>query len=335
MDAANARESMREIELDLAEGADAVMIKPALAYLDIIRRARDRFDCPIAAYNVSGEYAMVKAAERNGWIDGKRVTCEILTGIVRAGADWILTYHAKEAAVWFADGTFRLKRRTAHSRALFREAKKLLPGGVDSPVRSFASVGGEPVLRPKRETTRSSATPTATSISTTSCRTDRSSSATRSARSSGGALGGAARHVVRRSNRARSDARPARPEGLPSMEKLPLRLVGGHDAVRVARGFTKRDLIVKADGGYHGHADSFLVAAGSGLATLGIAGVPGVPAALAEKTIVIPYNDVAGLADAFTAIRARWRRSSSSRLRRTSGSSSDRGLPCESSGADP
>jgi porphobilinogen synthase len=106
MDAANAREAMREIELDLAEGADAVMVKPALSYLDTIARARRRFDCPIAAYNVSGEYAMVKAAGRNGWIDEKRVTCEILTSIVRAGADWILTYHAKEAAGWLADGTF-------------------------------------------------------------------------------------------------------------------------------------------------------------------------------------------------------------------------------------
>jgi porphobilinogen synthase len=106
MDAGNAREAMREIELDLREGADAVMVKPALAYLDTISRARERFDCPIAAYNVSGEYAMVRAAGRNGWIDEKRVTCEILTSIVRAGADWILTYHAREAAQWLADGTF-------------------------------------------------------------------------------------------------------------------------------------------------------------------------------------------------------------------------------------
>ena len=106
MDAANSREAMREIELDLREGADAVMVKPALSYLDILARARERFDCPIAAYNVSGEYAMVRAAGRNGWIDEKRVTCEILTSIVRAGADWILTYHAKEAARWLADGTF-------------------------------------------------------------------------------------------------------------------------------------------------------------------------------------------------------------------------------------
>ncbi len=106
MDAGNAREALREIELDLREGADAVMVKPALAYLDTIARARDRFDCPIAAYNVSGEYAMVRAAGRNGWIDEKRVVCEILTSIVRAGADWILTYHAREAAEWLADGSF-------------------------------------------------------------------------------------------------------------------------------------------------------------------------------------------------------------------------------------
>ena len=106
MDAGNAREAMREIELDLAEGADAVMVKPALSYLDVIQRARARFDCPIAAYNVSGEYAMVKAAGRNGWIDEKRTVCEILTSIVRAGADWILTYHAKDAAGWLVDGTF-------------------------------------------------------------------------------------------------------------------------------------------------------------------------------------------------------------------------------------
>ncbi len=100
MDPANRREAMREIALDLQEGADAVMVKPALAYLDVIREARERFDAPIAAYNVSGEYAMVKAASSNGWIDEKRIVMEILTGIVRAGADFVLTYHAKDAARW-------------------------------------------------------------------------------------------------------------------------------------------------------------------------------------------------------------------------------------------
>jgi porphobilinogen synthase len=106
MDAANAREAMREIALDIEEGADIVMVKPALAYLDVIARARQRFDVPIAAYNVSGEYAMVKAAGRLGWIDEKRVTCEILTAIVRAGADLVLTYHARDAASWIKEGTF-------------------------------------------------------------------------------------------------------------------------------------------------------------------------------------------------------------------------------------
>jgi porphobilinogen synthase len=104
MDGANRREAMREIALDLEEGADAVMVKPALAYLDVIRDARERFDAPIAAYNVSGEYAMVKAAAANGWIDEKRIVLEILTGIVRAGADFVLTYHAADAARWLREG---------------------------------------------------------------------------------------------------------------------------------------------------------------------------------------------------------------------------------------
>ncbi len=102
MDPANAREAMTEIAIDLDEGADFVIVKPALAYLDIIRQARDRFDVPIIAYNVSGEYAMIKAAARLGWIDERRVTLETLTAIKRAGAGRIITYHAKEAARWLA-----------------------------------------------------------------------------------------------------------------------------------------------------------------------------------------------------------------------------------------
>ena len=98
MDPPNAREALREIEADIAEGADIAMVKPALAYLDVLSQARQRFDLPLAAYNVSGEYAMVHAAARNGWIDGPRVALEILTSIKRAGADMIITYHAKEAA---------------------------------------------------------------------------------------------------------------------------------------------------------------------------------------------------------------------------------------------
>jgi porphobilinogen synthase len=100
MDPPNVREAMKEIALDLEEGADAVMVKPALAYLDVIRAARERFDVPLAAYNVSGEYSMVKAAAANGWLDERRVTLEVLTGIVRAGADMVITYHAKDVARW-------------------------------------------------------------------------------------------------------------------------------------------------------------------------------------------------------------------------------------------
>src|SRR5205823_2917352 len=95
MDPANAREALKEVALDLEEGADMIMVKPALPYLDVIRRVREEFSVPVGAYNVSGEYAMVKAAAQNGWLDEKRVVLEILTGIQRAGADIILTYHAK------------------------------------------------------------------------------------------------------------------------------------------------------------------------------------------------------------------------------------------------
>lgn len=101
MDSANALEALREVELDIMQGADIVMVKPALAYLDIIRAVKEKFNFPTAAYNVSGEYSMVKEAARKGLIDEKNMVLEILTSIKRAGADMIITYHAKEAARWF------------------------------------------------------------------------------------------------------------------------------------------------------------------------------------------------------------------------------------------
>ena len=103
MDPANSRMAMREIESDISEGPDIVLVKPALSYLDVIRRARDRFDHPLAAYNVSGEYSMIKAAAEKGWVDEKSATIELLTAIQRAGADITLTYHAKEVARWLKD----------------------------------------------------------------------------------------------------------------------------------------------------------------------------------------------------------------------------------------
>jgi len=103
MDPANADEAVREIEADIAEGADVVMVKPALPYLDVIRVAKEATGFPMAAYNVSGEYAMVKAAVQNGWLDERKTTLEVLTAIRRAGADLILSYHAKDAADWLRE----------------------------------------------------------------------------------------------------------------------------------------------------------------------------------------------------------------------------------------
>jgi len=103
VDPPNVREALREIEDDVAGGADIIMVKPALAYLDVIAAARSRFDLPLAAYNVSGEYAMVKAAAANGWIDERRAALEVLTAIRRAGAGILITYHAKDAARWLAE----------------------------------------------------------------------------------------------------------------------------------------------------------------------------------------------------------------------------------------
>ena len=104
MDPGNAREALKEVELDLAEGADIIMVKPALAYLDIVHEVRQRINRPVATYNVSGEYAMVKAAAQNGWIDEKRIVMETLLSMKRAGSDMIITYHALDAARWLQEG---------------------------------------------------------------------------------------------------------------------------------------------------------------------------------------------------------------------------------------
>jgi len=112
MDPANREEALREIQMDIEEGADIVMVKPALAYLDVIREAKERFGFPLAAYNVSGEYAMVKAAAQRGWLDEKKAVFEILTAIRRSGAQITLTYHAREVADWLREGNLLDKQHT-------------------------------------------------------------------------------------------------------------------------------------------------------------------------------------------------------------------------------
>jgi porphobilinogen synthase len=103
MDPGNRREAIREILLDLDEGADIVMVKPALPYLDVLREVREIAEVPLAAFNVSGEYAMLKAAAANGWLDERAVVLEVLTSIARSGADLILTYHARDVACWLSE----------------------------------------------------------------------------------------------------------------------------------------------------------------------------------------------------------------------------------------
>ena len=103
MDPANREEALREIELDIEEGADLVMVKPALAYLDVIREASRAFDIPIAAYSVSGEYAMIKAGAEKGFLDERKVVYEVLTSLARAGAQILITYHAKDAGIWHSE----------------------------------------------------------------------------------------------------------------------------------------------------------------------------------------------------------------------------------------
>jgi porphobilinogen synthase len=116
MPAPNVREALRETRLDVEEGADIVMVKPALAYMDVIRAVRERFDLPVACYNVSGEYAMVKAAAQKGWIDEKRIVFEILTGLKRAGANLIITYHAKDAVRWLEEKSASEKKAILQQR---------------------------------------------------------------------------------------------------------------------------------------------------------------------------------------------------------------------------
>ncbi len=116
MDPANREEALREIQMDIEEGADIVMVKPALAYLDVIREAKERFQFPLAAFNVSGEYAMVKAAVQAGWVDEKKVVLEILTSIRRAGVQTILTYHAKDVALWSKEGDLGSRDRFVNSK---------------------------------------------------------------------------------------------------------------------------------------------------------------------------------------------------------------------------
>src|SRR5699024_11068861 len=158
MDPANRLEALREAETDAEEGADFLIVKPSLSYLDVTREVKNQVNLPLVAYNVSGEFAMVKAAAENGWIDEKAVVLEKLTSMKRAGADLIVTYFAKDVAKWlqnyqqssccsiyiYRNGVIDLD--FSKSVDAYKEAVDLMPGGVNSPVRAFNSVGMSPIF---------------------------------------------------------------------------------------------------------------------------------------------------------------------------------------------
>ena len=298
MDPANAEEALREVEQDIEEGADIVMVKPAMPYLDIVRRVKDTFGYPTAAYQVSGEYAMIKAAAARGWIDEPRIMMESLTSIARAGADIIITYYAREAA----------------RRALVAAANRIMALQISEALRRAprrsSPAASTALSAPSRP---SAARPCSFDSASGSHITDVDGRSYidyvmswgplihgHAPRSLVKALAAAARHGT-------SFGAPTELEVelgelvrsmMPSLERVRFVSSGTEatmSAVRVARAHTRREKIIKFEGCYHGHGDQFLVQAGSGLTTLGMPTSPGVTRAAAADTLLATYNDVASV----------------------------------------
>ena len=301
MDPGNVREALRECEQDVAEGADMLMVKPALPYLDVVRAVRERFDLPLAAYNVSGEYAMVKAAAAAGDLDEQAAAIESLTAIRRAGADVVVTYWAKEFASWRLESA----PRCGSARC------SVTPGGVNSPVRAMRSVGlDEPLFVERGSGAR---------IETADGRSlvdwvqswgpllfghadEETVEAVRAAALAGTTFGASTEREVELAEEI--------VDAVPSVERVRLVSSGTEaamSALRLARAHTHRDRVITFAGCYHGHADPFLARAGSGLATLGIPASPGVP------------SGVIGRHDRLRVQRRRRRRGGGRALRRRAG----------------
>ena len=230
MDPANGREAMREVEEDIAEGADLIIAKPAMAYMDIITEIRRNYNIPIVAYNVSGEYSMVKAAAANGWIDEKKIVMENLIGMKRAGADMIITYHALDVAEW-------IDYVCSWGPGILGHADSRVIEKVKAACEEGLTFGA----------------PTEREV----------------------------------------EMAELLAQLVPSMEVSRLVSSGTEatmSAIRVARGYTKRDKIIKFRGCYHGHSDGLLVKAGSAALTTSVPDSAGVPADFTRHTLVAEYN---------------------------------------------
>ena len=295
LDPGNVREALRECELDVAEGADVLLVKPALPYLDVVRAVRDRFDLPLAAYNVSGEYAMVKAAAAAGDLDERAAAVESLTAIRRAGADIVITYWAKEFARWH--------RREPRSH------RALAPRAEGHPRRRQLARARDAGRRPRRAVLRDARRgrlprdrrrpPPArlgAVVGAAALRARRPRDGRGRARGGGRRARRSARRPSARSSWPRRSSTPSRRSSSCGSSRRAPRRRCRRSGSRAA--FTRRDRVLKFAGCYHGHADPFLASAGSGLATLGIPSSPGVPSGVTADTIVVPYNDIEAVAAA-------------------------------------
>ncbi len=288
-DPANRREALAEVALDVAEGADMVMVKPALTYLDVIAGVRAAFDVPVAAYHVSGEYAMVKAAAEQGWIDGPAVALEQVTAVKRAGADFVLTYFAGELAEVLGGvkepvsaALFERARRVHPRRGQLAGALVPLGGGhalLRGPGRGRLRVGRRrepaarlrPVLRGLHPRSRPPAVVGAID----------------GAAGLGTTFGAPTEGEV-----LLAEAICARVDGCEQVRLVSSGTEAAMSAVRLARGFTGRSRIVKFAGCYHGHSDGLLAGGAAAWPPSGLPDSAGVPAGAVAETVVAPYNRV-------------------------------------------
>ena len=287
MDPHNSREGLKEALADVEEGADIIMVKPALAYQDMIWQVKEITNVPVAAYSVSGEYAMVKAAAANGWIDEERIVGEMATGAFRSGAQIYLTYYAELLARLMDEGGSLMTR----SEQLFERAVKRIPGGVNSPVRSYGAIGEAPRFIEKADKCYiydvdgnryvdyiDSWGPMILGHNFPEIR-ESVIKACENGLSFGCATG------------IEVEIAEFICEHIPHVDMIRMVNSGTEavmSAIRAARGFTGKDKIIKFAGCYHGHSDCLLVSAGSGVMASGIPDSAGVPKGCTQDTMTLP-----------------------------------------------